>query len=120
MIDGVIQFAIPVRDLARSTAYYRDVVGLKLLFEVPNMAFFDCGGIRILVGTGEVAPKNSGCSIYLRTPDIQGEVARLRERGVEMADAQMIAQLGDREVWLAHFYDPDENLLSLMSEVPRV
>lgn len=119
MIDGIVQCSIPVRDLARATAFYRDVVALKLLFEVPNMAFFDCGGIRILVGVGDVAPKNAGCSIYFRTSDIQAEVARLRAAGVEMDDATRIAQLADRDVWLAHFYDPDGNLLSLMSEVRR-
>lgn len=119
MIDRVIQLSIPTRDLPRATAFYRDVVGLVLLFEVPNMAFFDCGGIRILVGTGEVAPKNSGCSIYFNTPDIGAEVKRLREAGVPMEDASRIAQLPDRDIWLAHFYDPDGNLVSLMSEVKR-
>jgi len=119
MIDRVLQLSIPVRDLLRATAFYRDVVGLELLFEVPNMAFFDCGGIRILVGTGEVAPKNSCASIYFNTADINAEVARLREGGVTMDDATRIAQLADRDVWLAHFYDPDGNLLSLMSEVRR-
>jgi methylmalonyl-CoA/ethylmalonyl-CoA epimerase len=119
MIDRVLQLSIPVRDLDRAKTFYRDVVGLKFLFEVPNMVFFDCGGIRILVGIGDVAPKNAGCSIYFNTPDIKAEVSQLRERGVEMQDAQMIAQLGDREVWLAHFYDPDGNLVSVMCEVSR-
>jgi len=119
MIDRVIQLSIPVRDLPRATAFYRDVVGLKLLFEVPNMAFFDCGGIRLLVGIGEVAPKNAGCSIYFNTAEITAEVVRLRENGVEMEEAVRIAQLADRDVWLAHFYDPDGNLMSLMSETGK-
>lgn len=118
-IDRIIQFSIPVTDLPRATAFYRDVAGLNLLFEVPNMAFFDCGGVRVLVGIGEVAPRNAGASVYFHTADIKAEVERLRGAGVTMDDAAMIAQLPDRDVWLAHFYDPDGNLLSLMSEVPR-
>ncbi len=120
MIDRIAQVSISVRDLARATKFYRDVVGLQLLFEVPNMAFFDCGGVRILVGTGEPAPPNTGSLIYFSTTDINAFAAKLRGEGVVFkTEPVVIAQLENRDVWLAHFEDGEGNLLSLMSEVPR-
>ena len=34
----------------KAIAFYRDVLGLKLMFEVSGMAFFDAGGIRLMIG----------------------------------------------------------------------
>ena len=31
----------------------------------------------------------------------------------------MIADMGDHELWMAFFKDLDENVLALMSEVPK-
>jgi methylmalonyl-CoA/ethylmalonyl-CoA epimerase len=51
-LSRIEQVAIPVRDLARATAFYRDRLGMKLLFEVPSqLAFFDCDGIRLALST---------------------------------------------------------------------
>ncbi|MGD8319671.1 MAG: VOC family protein, partial [Gemmatimonadota bacterium] len=49
------QISMNARDLARATDFYRDTLGVPLLFEVPGMAFFDLGGVRLMVGTAETA-----------------------------------------------------------------
>ena len=52
-LNRIGQIAINVRDVKRATEFYRDILRMKFLFEVPNMAFFDCGGVRIMLGTAE-------------------------------------------------------------------
>ena len=55
-LDRVGQIAVTVHDLDRAVAFYRDVLGMKLLFQVPpKMAFFDCGGIRLMLSLPEEA-----------------------------------------------------------------
>ena len=52
-IGTIGQIAINVKDLERATAFYRDKVGLKFLFAAPGLAFFDAGGIRLMLGKAE-------------------------------------------------------------------
>ena len=66
------QIAVNARDLPRAVRFYRDTLGLPFLFEVPGMAFFDCGGIRLLVGTA-VRPEldHPSSILYFRVADIR-------------------------------------------------
>src|SRR5574341_1541269 len=67
-IAGVGQIALTVKDLARSVAFYRDALGLRFLFQPPGMAFFDCGGMRLMLALPE-KPGDAGPSssvIYFR------------------------------------------------------
>ncbi len=115
------QIAIGVEDLERATTFYRDVLGLRFLFAAPpGMAFFDCGGLRLLLGGPESGSPNPGSGVlYYFVDDIQSAVATLRSRGVTFEkDAAVIARLPDKEVWLAEFHDCEGNPAALMSEVP--
>jgi methylmalonyl-CoA/ethylmalonyl-CoA epimerase len=66
------QLLIPVDDFEKSVAFYRDVLGLPFLFDAPpQMAFFNCGGVRLLVGVTPPAQKpQRGSVIYFQVPDI--------------------------------------------------
>ncbi|HEX5386268.1 MAG TPA: VOC family protein [Gemmatimonadales bacterium] len=121
-LERVVQLALTVRDLPRAVAFYRDVLGLPFLFDAPpQMAFFECGGIRLLIGAGHAGPPApSGSVVYFATHDIQASHAALAAAGVAFAQPpQRIARLPTSDVWLAEFDDPDGNHLALMSEVPR-
>ena len=50
-LGAIGQIHIGVTDIHRAVAFYRDILGMTLLFEVPDqqMAFFDCGGISVFV-----------------------------------------------------------------------
>ena len=118
------QIALTVGDLARAVAFYRDALGMKFLFEAPpRMAFFDCGGIRLLLGEAPAAAAAGGHSssvLYYRVKDIHAAHEALVARGVSFDEKpHLVARLPDREVWLAEFHDPDRNALALLSEVPR-
>lgn len=119
MIDRIAQVSIPTRDLPRAISFYRDVLGLPFLFEAPpNLAFFDCGGVRVLLGEGQTAAPNSGTIIYFHAPDIRVAVDRIGTGGGTIErEPVLIARLADRDVWLAVFRDPDGNTLELMSEI---
>lgn len=121
-LDRIAQIAVNARDLARATAFYRDVLGLRYLFSAPpQMAFFDCGGVRLLVGVAEKPEFDHPSSIlYFQVGDIQAAHATLASRGVAFAAApHQVADLGDRDLWLAFFHDGEGNLHALSSEVPH-
>ncbi len=111
------QISLIVSDLDTAVAFYRDKVGLQFLFQAPNLAFFDCGGVRLMVGppVGE-APKGNSV-LYFRTPDIDSEHTSMRDRGVKfVGEPHLVAKMPDHELWMAFFKDPEGNLMALMSE----
>jgi methylmalonyl-CoA/ethylmalonyl-CoA epimerase len=120
-ITRIGQIYVNVHDLKRAVEFYREVLGMRFLFEVPRMAFFDVGGIRLMLGVAESPEFDHPSSIlYYDVPDLGGAHGVLRERGVEfVAEPHKVADLGDRELWMAFFKDTERNTLALMSEVPR-
>ncbi|MEX1183350.1 MAG: VOC family protein [Gemmatimonadota bacterium] len=121
-IRRIGQIAITVRDTPTAKAFYRDVLGLTHLFDAPPaMSFFDCGGVRLLLGQAEDTAQPAASSIlYLDVPDITAAHAVLAARGVSFIhEPHSVADLGDRVLWLAFFHDCDRNTLALMSEVPK-
>ncbi len=120
-LGRIEQVAIPVRDLARATAFYRDTLGMKLLFEVPpQLAFFDCDGIRLALSiSSDPMYDPPGSIVYYRVGDIEGAHAELESRGVEFLQGpHRIAELGDVAVWMAFFEDTEGNTLAITSEKP--
>ena len=116
----VVQLLVPIRDFEKGVAFYRDVLGLPFLFAAPpQMAFFNCGGVRLLVGVtppGQVAQR--GSAIYFQVADIAAVCAGLKAKGVAFsAEPHVVNRTPKSELWLAEFTDPDGNQLALMSEV---
>ncbi len=117
----IAQFLIPVDDLDRGITFYRDTLGIPFLFQAPpQMAFFSCGGIRLLVGVLPPGGKvQRGSAVYFQVPDIRAVFDSLKEKGVRFAaEPHLVNRSGNSELWLAEFSDPDGNQLALMSEVP--
>jgi len=84
-IQNIGQVSIIVHDLPRATAFYRDVLGLPLLFTAPNLAFFDCGGVRLMLGPAETPQFDHPSSIlYFRVPDLNAAYQRLVELGAKI------------------------------------
>ena len=120
-ITNIGQISIIVKDVERATAFYRDVLGLRLLFTVPGMAFFDCGGVRLMLGTPSSPEYDHPSSIlYFRVPDIQAGYQRLVQHSVEIvAPPRLIAPMPTHDLWMTAFRDSEGNIHQLMSEVPR-
>jgi predicted enzyme related to lactoylglutathione lyase len=115
------QVAINAHDVKRATAFYRDVLGLRFLFAAGQLAFFDCGGVRLMLDRPENPEFVHPSSIlYFSVPDIQAAHQRLLDAGVAIvAGPQMIASMPDHDLWMSFFRDTEANVMALMSEVPR-
>jgi predicted enzyme related to lactoylglutathione lyase len=120
-LSRIEQVAIPVRDLARATAFYRNLLGMKLLFEVPpQLAFFDCDGIRLALSiASDPMYEPPGSIVYYRVADIDTAHAELVQRGLEfLRGPHLVARLDAIEVWMAFFEDTEGNTLAITSERP--
>jgi catechol 2,3-dioxygenase-like lactoylglutathione lyase family enzyme len=113
------QVGITVGHVERSTAFYRDVLGLKFLFSAgPDLAFLSAGSVRLMLtvpqGAGEVG-KNS--ILYFKAHDIQTTHREIVARGAvnERAPA-LAARMPDHDLWIGFVRDPDGNLIGLIEE----
>jgi methylmalonyl-CoA/ethylmalonyl-CoA epimerase len=124
-LSRIGQIAMTVGDLPRAVAFYRDVLGMHFLFEAPPaMAFFDCGGVRLMMSlperTGAVAGQRFGSILYYSVPDVQAAAAILGARGVVFEQSpHVVARMPHADLWMGFFRDPDDNLLAIMSEAPK-
>ena len=120
-ITGIGQISIIAHDLPRATAFYRDILGLPLLFTAGNMAFFGCGGVRLMLGPASSPDLDHPSSIlYFKVSDIDAAHRRLVEMDVEIvAPPRLIAPMKAYDLWMVGFRDSENNIMQLMSEVPR-
>lgn len=116
------QIAINAHDVERAAAFYQDVLGLKLLFKAPpGLAFFDCGGVRLMLSRAEKPEFDHPSSVlYFAVPDIRAAHSRLKESGVHFEDEpHMIARMPTHDLWMTFFRDSENNLMGLMCEMPQ-
>ena len=121
-LAAIQQIAVNARDLGRATAFYRDKLGLKHLFDAPpHMSFFDCDGIRVMLSVAEKPEFDHAASIlYFRVDDIGRAHEELVANGVAFRDQpHVVARLPDREIWMAFFDDSEGNLHALTAETRK-
>ena len=120
-IQGIRQIAINVHDTKRAIAFYRGVLGLQLLFTADQLAFFDCGGVRLMLSPPSSPEFDHPSSIlYFKVDDIQSAYARLLELKVKTEGApNLVAKMPDHDLWLAAFRDSEGNMMAYMAEVPH-
>jgi methylmalonyl-CoA/ethylmalonyl-CoA epimerase len=116
------QIAINAHDVERAAAFYQDKLGLKLLFKAgPGLAFFDCGGVRLMLTRPEKPEfDHPGSILYFAVPDIQVAHAAMKEKGARFEDEpHVVARMPDHDLWMVFFRDSEGNLMGLMSEVRK-
>ena len=121
-ISRLGQIAINAHDVERAARFYQDVLGLKLLFKAPpGLAFFDCGGVRLMLSRPEKPEFDHPSSIlYFVVQDIHGAFERMTANGVKFEDEpHFLAKMQDHDLWMTFFRDSEGNLMGLMSEVRR-
>lgn len=120
-LSRIGQIAINAHDVDRATAFYRDVLGLQHLFRAGQLSFFDCGGVRLMLDKPEKPEFAHPSSIlYFQVGDIRAAHKRLKDAGAEFEDEpHVIAQMPKYDLWMTFFRDSENNLLALMSELPR-
>ena len=120
-LNRIGQIALSVADVDRAEAFYEGALGLRKLYRFGDLVFFDCAGVRLMIGKvenpGDVARAST---VYFRCADIALAVAELKRRGVPFVAApHLIAPMEDHDLWMAFFRDPDDHLLALMQEAPK-
>lgn len=119
-LSKLAQIALSTRDLPKAVAFYRDILGLPLQFEVSGMAFFDAGGIRLMIGPAhhQGALQNNTC-VYFDAADWHATETALTARGLKFEREGEVVQRADgKEHAIRFFKDPDGNLLAIMGWRP--
>ena len=120
-LAGLGQVAVSVVDLDRAVRFYRDVLGLEFLMQVPGMAFFALGGgTRLLLGVPEpVDAIHRSSVLYFRVADTGAAEAALRAQNVEIVGpSHLVAKMPGHELWMCFFRDSETNVMALMAEKP--
>jgi methylmalonyl-CoA/ethylmalonyl-CoA epimerase len=120
-ISRLGQVSINVHDVERATAFYRDTLSLPLLFTAGGMAFFGCGDVRLMLARAEKPEFDHPSSVlYFTVPDIEAAHRQMLAGGTHFeGEPHVIAKMPTYDLWMAFFRDTEQNLLALMSEVPR-
>ena len=118
-ITGVGQIAINCHDVKRATEFYRDKLGLRMLYEFPGLAFFDCGGVRLMLTKPEKAELDHPSSIiYYRVADIHQASRAIADKGVSIEnEPRVIARMPDHDLWLSNVRDTEGNIVAFMAEM---
>lgn len=118
-LSAIQQVSVNARDVARARSFYLEKLGMRHLFDSgPNLAFFDAGGIRLMITVPEKEFEHASSILYFRVDDIRAAHADLKGRGVHFRDEpHLVAKLPDREVWMCFLDDSEGNVLAITSEV---
>jgi methylmalonyl-CoA/ethylmalonyl-CoA epimerase len=113
------QISMRALDQARAVGFYRDVLGMRHLFDAgPHLSFFDCGGVRLMLSAPEGEFDHAGSVLYYKVDDIHDAHRTLAARGASFIDTpHLVAKLPDHELWMTFLKDSEGNTLALMSEV---
>lgn len=120
-LKSIGQVHISVQDFERAKSFYKDILGLSMLFEIPEqkMAFFDCGGVRLYLGVPTSPDYTANSFLYYRVEDIDAAHKRLVEAGVKfLHPPHAIHKTDAHELWMAGFKDSEGNFAQLMCEKP--
>jgi methylmalonyl-CoA/ethylmalonyl-CoA epimerase len=116
-LSSIGQIYVRAHDLERAVRFYRDTLGMPFLFQVPKMAFFQCGPTSVLLGPPEGPAFDHPASlVYYLVPDIAAAHTTLSARGVQFVNApHLVHRAPDHELWMAFFHDSEDNTLALMA-----
>lgn len=124
--DGMSYFVNTIRvfthDVPRAVDFYMDKVGLRMVRMEPGFAVFDVGGINWIVESVEEDDEQGAAligrflSVSLSSYDILATFDILSDRGVQFLGPPVRQDWGG---YLAHFLDPDANIISLVGDRNR-
>jgi methylmalonyl-CoA/ethylmalonyl-CoA epimerase len=116
LLQGIGQIAIRTKNQARAVAFYRDVLGMSYLFEAPSLAFFQCGGVMLMLSPdAETAEFDHAASVlYFDVAEIQEAYRTLLTRGVHFRDEpHIVHRAGEKNLWMSFFDDGEGNVFAI-------
>jgi methylmalonyl-CoA/ethylmalonyl-CoA epimerase len=123
-LSRIRQIGLPVRDISEATRFYRDILGLRHLFDAPPaLSFFDCGGVQLMLAGPEGQGKDGDqqhAVLFYDVADIKSTHARIRSSGAtSLEEPRVIARMNGREIWVSSVSDGQGNVVGLMSDIPE-
>jgi methylmalonyl-CoA/ethylmalonyl-CoA epimerase len=117
-LDKIGQIAITVDDLARAKDFYQNTLGMKFLFDAGQLAFFQCGDVRLMLSTSDKLEPRGGTILYYKVADIHAMHAALKQRGASFIDEpHLIAKMPDHDLWMTFLKDSEGNTIGIMCEL---
>jgi catechol 2,3-dioxygenase-like lactoylglutathione lyase family enzyme len=116
------QVALTTSDLPRAIRFYRDTLGLPLMFETNGMAFFDVAGMRLMIAQDKLRPINKRPTsiLYFDAPEFEVSLLNLKATGVPFeGSVETVQRTAQGDLKLQQFKDPDGNALAIMGMVPK-
>lgn len=116
-IGALGQIARTVSDIVGAERWYGTVLGLPHLYTFGQLAFFDCGGVRLML-SAQAGEGATDSILYFMVPDIVAAHHDLEARGVVFTHPpRMIHRHADgTEEWMAFFEDNEGRPLALMAQ----
>jgi methylmalonyl-CoA/ethylmalonyl-CoA epimerase len=123
-LSRIRQIALPVHDIKEGARFYRDVLGLRHLFDAPPaLSFFDCGGVQLMLAGPDAQGKDGDqqhAVLFYDVSDIRKTHGRIKSSGAKsMEEPRVITRMNGREIWISSVSDGQGNVVSLMSDVPE-
>ena len=118
MLGPIGQISRHVTDIEAARRFYGEVLGLSHLYSFGDLAFFDCGGVRLFLSQAEGGGDGESI-LYFRVEDIRLVHIALASQGVEFVDAPHLIHRHDdgTEEWMSFFKDNEGRHLALMEQV---
>ncbi len=118
LLGPLAQVAVTFRDVPRAMAWYRDVLGLPLVFETNGMAFFAMGDVRLMMTAPEKPEFDHPASVlYFKVGNIADACATLESRGAVFEDKpHLIGKMGSTEIWMCFLRDPEQHVIGITEE----
>jgi methylmalonyl-CoA/ethylmalonyl-CoA epimerase len=123
-LSRIKQIAIPVHSIDEAKRFYRDTLGMRHLFDAPPaLAFFDCGGVQLMLAGPDAQGKDGEQQhpvLFYDVGDIKKTHAKIISSGARsLEEPHVIARMNGREIWISALSDGQGNTVSLMSDVPE-
>ncbi|MCM3609689.1 VOC family protein [Planococcus sp. MERTA32b] len=117
-VQKINQIGVPVKDITRATEFYKEQLGLSLLYNTDTMAFFDCDGLRLMLSLPEKEQfAHASSVIYFEVEDIDRSYTDFQARGVKFSGPpHCVVKNGAAETWMAFFEDTEGNTHALTSD----
>lgn len=118
-LGELMQIAVPVKEIEPAVTFYRDTLGLPFLFQAGTLAFFNAGGVRLMVSVPESEGFDRGSVLYFRVADLDSAYEAFRGRGVDfVGEPHLVHSDGTNDLRMAFFNDGQGNVHALASETP--
>lgn len=119
-LGKIQQIALVQHDVDAAVPFYRDGLGLPLQFAMAGMAFFDAGGVRLMLSKPSSPDLDHPNSVlYFEVENCRAAYEALKARGVPFDDEpHLVGKTATHELWMAFCRDPERNLIAISESRP--